>query len=327
MIRSSTLIALLAASLGVACGSASDPGGWNPSQTTPTESTPLPNARRPFPADNAWNTVIAGASVDPKSSTLLASCGLGNLHPDFGTTYGGAPNGIPYVLVHAGQQKVPVTFDYADESDPGPYPIPGDALIEGANSDGDRHVLVVDKDNCKLYETGNSYPNGDGTWNASGGATWNLTSNAMRAQGWTSSDAAGLPILPGLVRYDEVASGSVNHVIRVTMPSTGSTYVWPASHKAKSGSSTLPMGSWIRLKSTADLSKLDPAVRPIAVALQRYGGVVADNGSAFYMSGAPDERWDNDKLQTLGTIKGSDFEVVNASGLMVASSSYQNRNG
>jgi hypothetical protein len=186
-------------------------------------------------------------------------------------------------------------------------------------------VLVVDKDNCRLYETGNSYPIGDGSWHASGGATWDLTSNAMRPPTWTSSDAAGLPILPGLVRYDEVASGSVDHVIRVTMPSTGSTYVWPASHKAKSGSSTLPMGSWIRLKPTADLSRLDPAVRPIAVALQRYGAVVADNGSAFYLSGAPDERWNNDKLQTLGNIKGSDFEVVDASGLMVSPGSYQAR--
>ena len=203
-----------------------------------------------------------------------------------------------------------------------PFPIPANAQIEGVNSDGDRHVLVVDQDNCRLYETGNTYVSG-GVWSASGGATWDLTSNAMRPLGWTSSDAAGLPILPGLVRYDEVASGSVNHAIRVTMPSTGNSYVWPASHKAKTGSSTLPMGSWIRLKPGADLSRLDPAVRPIAVALQRYGAVVADNGSAFYLSGAPDERWDNDKLQTLGAIKGSDFEVVDASSLMVSASSYQ----
>lgn len=316
VIRSTTVIALLSASVGIlACGSASDPSPESPSTSTPIESSPLPTARRPFPSDNAWNTVITGASVDPKSSTLIASCGLRNLHPDFGTTYAGAPNGIPYTLVHSSQQKVPVTFDYADESDPGPYPIPPSAPIEGgSNSSGDRHVLVVDVDAWKLYELYDAHPvNGGASWRAGSGAVFDLNSNALRPAGWTSADAAGLPIFPGLVRYDEaVEQRAIEHALRFTCPRTRKAYVAPARHYASSDTSSAlpPMGMRVRLKANYDTSSFSPTVRVILRAMMRYGMLLADNGSGWYVSGAPDPRWSDEELATLARVPSSAFEVV-----------------
>jgi len=217
-----------------------------------------------------------------------------------------------------------VTFDYADESDPGGYPVPANPLIEGGNgSTGDRHILMIEKDACKLYELYSAYPNANGTWQAGSGIIMDMRSNAMRTAGWTSADAAGLPIAPGLVQYDEVASGVVQHAIRMTVPGTQGAYVWPASHVAGSDAAAMPMGTWLRLKASVNETLFDPAIRPIIVALKTHGAVIADNGSAWYMTGAPDPRWDNDKLATLSAIKGSDFQIVDASSLQVAPNSYQ----
>ncbi len=277
-------------------------------------------------ADSFWRGKAAALPVLSGSAATVSTIGsTKSLHADFGAgNWDGGPIGIPYNVVPGTQPKVGVTFDQPGESDPGPYPIPADPRIEGGpSSTGDRHVLVVDKDACVLYELYDAHPNGDGTWHAYSGATFDLRSNAMRPDGWTSADAAGLPILPGLVRYDEVASGAVDHVIRMTVPATAASYVWPASHQAGHGTSAPPMGTRIRLKADADLSHVDPSVLPIAKALQTYGGVVADNGSAWYISGEPDDRWNNDALATLGSIKGSAFEIVDGAGQQVAPDSYQ----
>jgi hypothetical protein len=298
-----------------ACGaSSSEPAG---SGGVPTEHAGGGSlgGRRPFPGDNPWNTDISKSPVDPSSATLIASCGLRNLHPDFGTTYNGAPNGIPYVVVHAGQARVPVTFDYADESDPGPYPIPPDAPIEGgASSDGDRHVLVVDVDAWKLYELFDAHPqNGGASWHAGSGAVFDLSSNALRPAGWTSADAAGLPIFPGLVRYDEaVEAHEIAHALRFTCPRTRKAYVSPARHYASSDTSSAlpPMGMRVRLKATFDTTGFTPTVRTILRAMMRYGMFVADNGSGWFVSGAPDPRWSDDELAALARVPSSAFEVV-----------------
>ena len=268
-----------------------------------------------FPADNAWNADISTQPVDTNSGTLIASCGASaSLHPDFGTVYGGAPNGIPYVVVHGDQATVPVSFMYAAESDAGPYPIPAYAPIEGgAASSGDRHVLVVDADHWRLYELWAAYPATGGTsWSAGSGAIFNLGSDALRPAGWTSADAAGLPILPGLVRYDEVAiHHAITHALRFTCPSTQAGYIAPARHSAGVANTSLPpMGMRVRLKASVSISGYSANVQVILSALQRYGMFVADNGSAFYVSGAPDPRWDDDDLHTLSQLHGSDFEVV-----------------
>jgi len=299
--------------------SLTDPSGVSPD----TATSPALGSRRVFPADNPWNADISALPVDPSSSTLIASCGVRNLHPDFGSIYG-----IPYVLAGSTTPRRPVSFDYADESDPGPYPIPPNAPIEGgAASTGDRHVLVVDTSTCRDYEVFAAYPNGGGTsWSAGSGAVFDLTSNAMRPAGWTSADAAGLPILPGLVRYDEVASGTVDHAIRITLRRTDRRYVWPARHQAGSNDATAaPMGAWLRLKPGVDLSRLGPQARVVARALQVHGAIVADNGSSWYISGAPDSRWDNDDLHGLGALKGSDFEFVDPSSMMTSPNSGQVR--
>ncbi len=271
--------------------------------------------RRPFPDDNPWNTVITGAQVDQKSSTLIASCGVRNLHPDFGTVWDGAPNGIPYIVVHSGQTKVPVSFDYDDESDPGPYPIPADAPIEGGpSSSGDRHVLVVDVDAWKLYELFDAHPvNGGKSWTAGSGAIFDLGSDALRPAGWTSADAAGLPIFPGLVRYDEaVTQGHIDHALRFTCPRTREAYLSPARHYASSDTSSAlpPMGMRVRLKANFDTTSFPPPVRAILRAMMRYGMFVADNGSGWYVSGAPDPRWSDDDLATLSRVPSSAFEVI-----------------
>jgi hypothetical protein len=287
-----------------------DPG--NQPQASGGESL---GGRRPFPDDNPWNTVISSAQVDPASSTLIASCGVRNLHPDFGTVWDGAPNGIPYIVVHSGQAKVPVSFDYADESDPGPYPIPSDAPIEGGpSSSGDRHVLVVDVDAWKLYELFDAHPvNGGKSWTAGSGAIFDLGSDALRPAGWTSADAAGLPIFPGLVRYDEaVTQGHIDHALRFTCPRTRKAYVSPATHYASSDTSSAlpPMGMRVRLKANFDTTSFSPPVRAILRAMMRYGMFVADNGSGWYVSGAPDSRWSDDDLATLSRVPSSAFEVI-----------------
>lgn len=308
----------LAAILLVAC-SASDSAGPNgtmdPGGQPQASGGESLNGRRPFPDDNPWNTVITNAQVDPNSSTLIASCGVRNLHPDFGTVWDGAPNGIPYIVVHSDQAKVPVSFGYADESDPGPYPIPADAPIEGGpSSTGDRHVLIVDVDAWKLYELYDAHPvNGGKSWTAGSGAIFDLNSDALRPAGWTSADAAGLPIFPGLVRYDEaVLQGHIDHALRFTCPRTRKMYISPARHYASSDTNSAlpPMGMRVRLKANFDTTSFSPAVRAILRAMMRYGMLVADNGSEWYVSGAPDPRWSDDDLATLSRVPSSAFEVV-----------------
>jgi hypothetical protein len=273
------------------------------------------NGKRLFPADNPWNQDISAAPVDPNSDNLIASIGLNTaFHPDFGTTWAGAPNGIPYVVVSGAQGRVPITFTaYGGESDPGPYPVPTDAPIEGGpGGTGDRHVLVVDRDNWKLYELYSAYPTGAG-WNAASGAVFDLNSNILRPAGWTSADAAGLPIFPGLARYDEVfGQKEIAHALRFTAQHTRRAYVWPARHFASSdpNPNLPPMGMRVRLKASFDISGYTPAMQVILRALRKYGMILADNGSNWYVSGAPDPRWSDDELSTLKALKGSDFEVV-----------------
>jgi len=275
------------------------------------------HGKLPFPADNAWNRNVAADPVDPNSATLIAACGgaATGLHPDFGTLYDGAPNGIPYVVVAGSQARVPVSFDYADESDPGPYPVPPAAPIEGGpNGSGDRHVLVVDRDAWKLYELYDAHPvNGGESWAAGSGAVFDLGSNALRPAGWTSADAAGLPVFPGLVRYDEVVEvKAIRHALRFTCPVTRRAYVAPARHYASSrtDASLPPMGMRVRLKAGFDVTRFSPSVQVILNAMKSYGMLLADNGSAWYVSGAPDPRWNDDDLATLRNVKASDFEVV-----------------
>ena len=273
------------------------------------------NGKRVFPADNDWNRDVSNAPIDPNSANLIASMGLGtSLHPDFGTVWNGAPNGIPYVVVSGSQAKVQINFNaYGDESDPGPYPVPPNAPIEGGpNGTGDRHVLVIDRDNWKLYELYRAFPTASG-WTAESGAVYDLNSNALRPAGWTSADAAGLPIFPGLVRYDEVfLLKQITHALRFTASRTRRAYVAPARHFASSSTdpNLPPMGMRVRLKASVDISRFSPAMQVILRALKKYGMILADNGSNWYVSGAPDPRWSDDELNTLKSLKGSDFEVV-----------------
>jgi hypothetical protein len=279
--------------------------------------------RTVFPGDNPWNRDVSGAPLDPNSDNLIATCGATrSLHPDFGSVYDGAPWGIPFVTVRGIQPRVPVTFDYADESDPGPYPIPSSAPIEGgAASSGDRHVIVVDVDNWKLYELFDAHPvNGGSTWKAGSGAVFDLGSNVMRPEGWTSADAAGLPIFAGLVRYDEaVTAGVITHALRFTCPTTRQAYVPPARHYASSrtDANQPPMGMRVRLKASVDVSTYPTEVRAILTALKKYGMLLADNGGGFYVSGAPDPRWNDANIDTMKRLRGSDFEVVRMDGLVV----------
>jgi hypothetical protein len=281
-----------------------------------------------FPADSHWHADVRGLPVRANSDAMVARVGAtAALKADFGSgLWDGGPIGIPFVVVPGTQPKVPISFQYAGESDPGPYPIPPDAPIEGGPSaTGDRHVIVVDRDACRLYEVFNARRGTDGSWRAGSGATWDLRSNALRPAGWTSADAAGLPILPGLVRYDEVAAGKVEHAIRMTVPVSRTSYVWPARHQAGSTGDTSapPMGQRFRLKASVDESTFPAQVRPIIRALKVYGAINADNGSPWYITGVPDERWDNDALQTLRRIKGSDFEAIDATPLRVSAHSGQ----
>ncbi len=275
-----------------------------------------------FPADNIWNTPIDTLPVDPNSASYINSMGpTVGLHPDFGSgLWDGGPIGIPFITVPGSQPEVPISFEYAAESDPGPYPIPPDAPIEGGPaSTGDRHVLIIDQDHCILYETYAAWPQTDGSWHAGSGAIFDLNSDSLRPSSLTSADAAGLPIFPGLVRYDEVEAGVINHAIRFTAQSTRDAFVWPARHEASNQTSLLlpPMGQRFRLKASFDITPFPPEIQVILTALKKYGMILADNGSNWYLSGTPDERWTNDELVTyLKKVKGSDFEAVDVSSLM-----------
>jgi hypothetical protein len=261
----------------------------------------------------------------------MASIGLDeHPHADFGSgLWDGAPIGIPYVMVPGSQPFVPINYTlYGNESDPGPYPVPTNAPIEGApNTGGDRHVLVVNQGNCTLYELYRSFPQSDGSWDAGSGAKWNLNSHALRPDTWTSADAAGLPIFPGLARYDEVASGVIRHALRFTAPETQQAYLWPARHLASDSDDPNhpPMGLRVRLKASVDISGYPTQLRVILQALKDYGMFLADNGSPWYITGAPDERWDNDILHMIADLSGSDFEAVDESGLMIDPNSGQSR--
>ncbi|HET7378384.1 MAG TPA: hypothetical protein VFK30_16855, partial [Anaerolineae bacterium] len=285
-----------------------------------------------YPADNVWNVPIDTLPVDPNSAAYVSAMGSSaKAHADFGSGIwpdpGGFPIGIPYTTVLGTQPKVSVLFDYWAESDPGPYPIPNNVPIEGDPTSGDRHILIVDQTNCVLYEMWDSRKIG-GQWYAGSGAIFTLTQNApLRPAGWTSADAAGLPILPGLVRYDEAASGEINHAIRFTSSSTKNSYIWPARHKApyNLAAGSPPMGQRFRLKASFSIdSRFKPEEQVILRALKKFGMILADNGSSWYLSGVPDERWNNDDLHAFDTyLKGSDFEAVDESALIVNQDSWQ----
>ena len=283
-----------------------------------------------FPANNYWNTPVDRLPVDSNSAAYVATIGADKpLVPDFGSgTFQGGPIGIPFVVVPGSQPKVPISFQYADESEPGPYPLPPDAPIEGGSqSTGDRHVLVIDRDNCVLYEVFSSYPQTDGSWKAGSGAVFKLNSNTLRPDTWTSADAAGLPIVPGLVRYDEVAAGEIRHAIRFTVPQTRHAYIWPARHFASSltGPQYPPMGARFRLKAGFDISSYSPENQVILRALKKYGMLLADNGSSWFISGAPDDHWNNDLLRELRRVHGSDFEAIDELSLKIDPNSGQAR--
>jgi hypothetical protein len=293
----------------------------------PSRASDALSVRPMFPANNVWNVAIDSLPLDTRSASYVSTIGSGSAaHADFGTVYNGAPNGIPYVVVPGSQPRVGVQFTYASESDPGPYPIPADAPIEGGpQSSGDRHVLIVDRDAGKLYELFAAYPNGDGSWTAGSGAIFDLNANALRPATWTSADAAGLPILPGLVRYEEVIAGEIHHALRFTAPQTRNAFVWPARHQAssQSGLNYPPMGQRFRLKASVVITGFGPHVQVILRALKKYGMFLADNGSAWFISGAPDPHWDDNELHQLSQLHGSDFEAVDESSLMVDPNSGQ----
>ncbi len=319
------------------------------------EAVPTLDGCPVFPANNFWNTRVDSLPLHPRSAAWVASIGATTLfHMDFGGGFypdppdpDAAPIGIPFTSVLGSQPRVNVTFtDYGDESDASPnvpapqvppgsgtyqgqYPYPSNAPIEGVgpanpNTGGDRHVLVVDRTNCILYETGNSYPQAGGAWLASGGAVYNLNANGpLRPLTWTSADAAGLAILPGLARYDEAAAGEIQHALRFTAPTTQRAFIWPARHQAGFSTSldVPPMGARFRLRASYNMSGFSPRARAIAQAMKTYGIVLADNGSRWYVSGAPDNRWDNDELHQLDVLRGSDFEVVDTAPLMIDANS------
>ena len=268
-----------------------------------------------LPASNVWNRRVDALPVRSDSATLMSRMGVSNfVHPDFGTYAG---YGIPINTVTAATPRSPVTFTWPGESDAGPYPIPASPKIEGAGAAGDRHILMIDTDACRLWELF-AAQKGTSGWKAGSGAIFDLRSNALRPNGWTSADAAGLPIYPGLARYDEVAAGLIAHALRFTVTETRKAHIYPARHDASSltGASYPPMGLRLRLKASVDISGYGPQSRVILRALKRYGMILADNGSAYYVSGAPDPRWDDDDLHDLHGIIGSMFEVVDTTGFV-----------
>jgi hypothetical protein len=276
-----------------------------------------------FPATSVWNTPVDRLPVAAGSARTIAAIGVaGHVHADFGSgLYDGSRIGIPFVVVHGKQvAKSRVTFDYAGESDKGPYPIPANVPIEGApahQNTGDRHALIVDRDSCTLYEL-YALHRSNGGWAAGSGAIWSLRTNTLRPKGWTSADAAGLPILPGLARWDgDASTGRIDHALRFTVARSRRAYVYPARHEA--GSSTdpalPPMGLRVRLKASVDISRLPRQARIVAQALKTYGMIVADNGSSWFIGGAPSSHWSNGQLHALGGLTGADFEVVDTSKL------------
>jgi hypothetical protein len=278
-----------------------------------------------FPANNIWNHAIDDLPKAKNSQQLIKTMGA-NLpaHADWGRN---PEDGIPFIVVPGTQPKVKVGFE-SDESDPGDYPIPPNAPIEGgAASTGDRHILVIDRDHCKLYEVFEVHPNRDGSWRAGSGAIFDLRSNALREDGWTSADAAGLPIFPGLVRYDEAASGEIRHALRFTVPKTTRAYLWPARHFASrlDDPQYPPMGLRVRLRADFPLEGFSPEIQVILRALKKYGAMLADNGSAWFITGAPDPRWNRDHLRELNRVHGSDFEVVDVQKLQVKPDSAEAR--
>lgn len=282
-------------------------------------SAPSPAAARPaaviipgapncpvFPSTNVWNRPVDHLPVAGNSAAIIKHIGPGiGLHPDFGSYAG---YGIPYNVVSASTRMVRVKFRYASESDKGPYPIPANPRIEYGS---DRHLIIVDRDNCRLYELFAVKKTARG-WTAGSGAIWNLESNALRPAGWTSADAAGLPILPGLVRYDEVQSGAINHALRFTVPDTRMAYVYPARHQAGDTRNRdfPPMGLRLRLKASVSLAGLSKEDQVLLTAMKTYGIIVADNGSPWYITGAPDPRWNDDSLHLIERVTGKDFVVV-----------------
>lgn len=273
-----------------------------------------------FPPNSPWNQEVSGLPVASDSRQILSRIGLSTgIHPDFGTVWNGAPNGIQYVLVKGSRHKVPISFYYGSESDPGPYPIPPDPPIEGgASSTGDRHVLVLDTTHRLLYEIYDAhYDSAHKRWRAGSGVIWDLDAITVRPDGWTSADAAGLPMLPGLVRYEEVQRGEITHALRVTVPETRNEYVWPALHQASdlTAADLPPMGTRIRLKASFDISPFPREVRVILTALKKYGMIVADNGGPLYISGAPNPKWNDEALHALQQVTANDLEVVDATSL------------
>jgi hypothetical protein len=314
-LHSAGLFAFLAVMLSIA------PATHSSAQSPTVGSCPV------FPADNIWNTPINRLPVDPRSRQYVASIGADkNLHPDFGAGMNdGAPIGIPFTVVPMKEPKVKIVFrkfgdeDPAiDESDPGPYPIPRNAPIEGGpKSQDDRHVIVVQEGSCTLFELYKAVPNADGSWSAVGAARFDLEGQELRPDGWTSADAAGLPIFPGLVRAEEIAAGEIKHALRFTAPRTQKKYLWPARHFASASTDEAlpPLGQYFRLRANFDISKFAKTNQIILRALQTYGMILADNGSSWFLSGAPHASWNDDQLRELKQIKGSDFEAVDVSSL------------
>jgi hypothetical protein len=326
--RSAAAAALLAAALAAAVAS-SGPADARPAgvstggvgiRSAAVVGCPL------LPADNIWHHRVDTLPLVRGSATFVASIGTAaHLHPDFGSgLIEGAPFGFPITTVPADQPLVPVSFTYAAESDRGPYPIPPTARVEGgAAATGDRHVLVYRPSSCTLYELFDAHRLAGGGWRAGSGAVYDLRSNRLRPRGWTSADAAGLPILPGLVRYEEVSKGVLRHAIRMTVPQTKKAFLWPARHFASTSTNAAlpPMGLRLRMKSSVSLAGLGPQARVVAQAMKTYGLIVADNGSPWFFSGTQDGRWDNDDLNGLKRFTGADFEAVDESGLMIDPSS------
>jgi hypothetical protein len=311
-LQAALLTTVLAGSLGVVLVDAPA------SNAAPSRMRPSIGNCYILPADNIWNTRIDSLPVHARSNAWIASIGATtSLHPDFGSgRWEGSTIGIPYTTAPGSQPAVTISFDYDDESDPGPYRLPPDALVEDGS---DNHVLVVDQDTCVLTEVFDAAKQSSTRWTGGSGAIFDLNSNDLRPETWTSADAAGLPILPGLARYDEVSAGEIAHALRFTVQRSQQAYMWPARHYASENTNPNlpPMGARVRLKANVDISGYAPEVRIILLALQRYGMFVADNGSNWFVSGAPDERWDNDNLRQLRSIVGNNLEFVDASSLMV----------
>ncbi len=289
---------------------------------SPTLKTPAGDLEI-FPADNPWNQDVSRLPVHPSSQDYLASVGLDKpLHPDFGTVWNGAPSGIPYNLVAGDQPKQTVSFEYPDESDPGPYPIPAMPLLEGgpkASLESDRHILMIDYDRKLLYELFHCVQQSDAKWKAGSGAIFDFTSNKLRPAGWTSADAAGLPVFPGLARYDEIVErGELRHALRFTVKKTQRGYIPPATHWAsRSNDRRLPpMGLRVRLRADFDVSKYPASAQVILTGLKKYGMLLADNGGDWFVSGAPDSRWNDDALSTLKRVRVRDFEAVDTGALV-----------